>query len=159
MKTCGCCQAAYSVQGWPEGADTGAEAAPAAAAAVVDKSKSKGKASKASGQGDKGDKGGKGGKGGKKVDSAVYGWLCPTCAHSETIGDQVVGRAVKVWWKDDAQFYCGSVNAYDSVSGKHRVLYDDDEWEFIDLGVEPVLTEVTPPFVMEVVSSRAGRRR
>ena len=64
-----------------------------------------------------------------------------------------------MWWKDDAQYYCGSVNAFDSVSGKHRVLYDDDEWEFIDLGVEPVLTDMMPAFVTAVQSSRAARRR
>mmetsp|Transcript_3685 Transcript_3685/g.3836 ORF Transcript_3685/g.3836 Transcript_3685/m.3836 type:complete len:206 (-) Transcript_3685:116-733(-) len=38
-------------------------------------------------------------------------------------------------------FYKGIVNAYDKLSGKHRVLYDDGEWEFIDLCAEPVLIE------------------
>jgi hypothetical protein len=38
-------------------------------------------------------------------------------------------------------FYKGTVNAYDNLSGKHRVLYDDGEWEFLDLCSEPVLIE------------------
>ena len=122
----------YSVEGWPSGTE------PAA-----DKNKSKSK------------------KGGKN-DGGAYDWLCPACAHSGVVGEQVVGRAVKVWWKDDAQFYCGTVNAYDTASGKHRVLYDDGEWEFIDIGVEPVLTDMEPPIdptVKEKSDNRAGRKR
>lgn len=48
-------------------------------------------------------------------------------------------RRVFVWWSDDRVAYGGELNAYDPFSRRHRVLYDDGEWEFIDLCDEPVL--------------------
>ena len=39
---------------------------------------------------------------------------------------------------------------------------DDGEWEFIDIGVEPVLTDMEPPIdptVKEKSDNRAGRKR
>jgi hypothetical protein len=64
-------------------------------------------------------------------------WLCATCV--PTLGAGLIGTEVSVWWHDDAEGYSGVVNAFDHVSGCHRVLYEDDEWEFLNLAVEPVL--------------------
>ena len=52
---------------------------------------------------------------------------------------ELLNRSVLVWWQDDGCCYHGIVNAYDPSSQRHRVLYDDGEWEFIDLASEPVV--------------------
>lgn len=52
---------------------------------------------------------------------------------------EFLDRQVLVWWHDDDCCYRGTVSAYDPISRRHRVLYDDGEWEFIDLAVESVL--------------------
>lgn len=52
---------------------------------------------------------------------------------------EILDRQVLVWWQDDDCCYRGTVSAYDPISRRHRVLYDDGEWEFIDLAVESVL--------------------
>ncbi|XP_047329519.1 sister chromatid cohesion protein PDS5 homolog C-like isoform X2 [Impatiens glandulifera] len=56
--------------------------------------------------------------------------------------DSLVGSKVKVWWPDDAQFYFGVIDSFDSVKKKHKVLYDDgdeetlilkkERWEFVE---------------------------
>lgn len=68
---------------------------------------------------------------------AAWNWVCPTCLSK--LKDKMVGLEVKVWWHDDAQSYRGVINAFDPVSGNHRVLYEDDEWEFVNLAIEPFL--------------------
>jgi len=55
------------------------------------------------------------------------------------MGHELLHRRVLVWWHDDSCCYGGLVEAYDPFSRRHRVLYDDGEWEFIDLANEPVL--------------------
>jgi hypothetical protein len=82
------------------------------------------------------------GSGGNKESSSSQGpepkdkgqWWCPSCVTEK--GASLVGKAVSVWWDDDSQFYDGHVNAFESMSGRHRVLYKDGEWTFYDLGYE-----------------------
>ena len=40
---------------------------------------------------------------------------------------------MEVLWPDDAVWYGGRIHDYDPVSGRHRVWYDDGEWEFVHL--------------------------
>ncbi|XP_047329496.1 uncharacterized protein LOC124932852 isoform X4 [Impatiens glandulifera] len=47
--------------------------------------------------------------------------------------DSLVGSKVKVWWPDDAQFYLGVIDSFDSVKKKHKVLYDDGDEETLIL--------------------------
>ncbi len=72
----------------------------------------------------------------------VWAWICPTCVAS--CGERLVGREVQVWWHDDERSYRGEVNAFDEASGSHRVLYEDDEWEFISLAIEPFVIYPAP---------------
>ena len=69
--------------------------------------------------------------------STSWHWLCPLCIQAEPL--DLVGRAAKVWWMDDEQYYTGELVAYDAGSGRHCVSYEDGEWEFLNLGIEPVL--------------------
>ena len=64
-------------------------------------------------------------------------WFCPPCVLDQ--GAELIDKKVQVWWQDDARYYQGVVRAYDAASERHCVLYDDREWEFINLGTEPVL--------------------
>lgn len=32
----------------------------------------------------------------------------------------------------------GVIDAYDEASRCHRVMYEDEEWEFVNLAIEPV---------------------
>jgi len=70
-------------------------------------------------------------------------------------------RAVAVYWSHDGTFYHGVINAYDPISGKHRVLYADGEWEFLYLPVEVLFfpaQDDTPEETKEVkIKGRVGR--
>lgn len=72
-----------------------------------------------------------------KDESYNWKWICGSCISK--LGGDLVGRKVKIWWVDDYKSYSGSLNAMDEISRCHCVLYDDQEWEFINLSVEPVL--------------------
>ena len=65
----------------------------------------------------------------------TWRWLCGSCV--EVLGAQLVGADVLVWWHDDKQAYPGTIDAFDEVSLCHRVLYQDGDWEFVNLTVEP----------------------
>jgi hypothetical protein len=64
-------------------------------------------------------------------------WLCGACV--VLLGKVLVGALVVVWWHDDAQPYRGRIDAYDDTSRCHRVFYEDEEWEFVNLALEPVV--------------------
>lgn len=63
-----------------------------------------------------------------------FSWNCPSCLK---INAAVIGSRVAIWWNDDQRAYTGKIDAYDSHSECHRILYDDGEWEFSDLSYEP----------------------
>lgn len=46
---------------------------------------------------------------------------------------EVVGREIEVWWPDDKKFYKGVIEAFDPVTQKHRVVYDDGDVEILFL--------------------------
>ena len=64
-------------------------------------------------------------------------WICPSCTVDR--GVELLGREVQVWWNDDYCAYSGQVNAFDAMSDCHRVLYQDSEWEFVELSRETYL--------------------
>ncbi|KAL5060662.1 hypothetical protein RYX36_032266 [Vicia faba] len=47
-----------------------------------------------------------------------------------------IGKRIKVYWPLDNAWYEGVVKSFDSVTSKHRIRYDDDEEECIDLSTE-----------------------
>ena len=61
-------------------------------------------------------------------------WVCGDCI--QECGATLMGNEVAIWWDDDSKFYHGVVKAFDEQSGTHKVLYEDDEWEFVHLGQE-----------------------
>ncbi|WOG84102.1 hypothetical protein DCAR_0103282 [Daucus carota subsp. sativus] len=48
-------------------------------------------------------------------------------------GANLVDSKIKVWWKDDHEFYEGVVVSFDPENKKHKVLYDDGEIEILTL--------------------------
>jgi hypothetical protein len=46
-----------------------------------------------------------------------------------------------IWWSDDKMFYPGEIGEYDEASGCHRIVYEDNEWEFVHLPSEAILFE------------------
>lgn len=79
-------------------------------------------------------------------------WLCAGCV--ESLGPMLIGSDVSVWWHDDALSYRGSIDAYDETSKCHRVMYEDNEWEFVNLTVEPACFGSTEEFVLPAASRR-----
>ncbi|KAK9824439.1 hypothetical protein WJX72_010256 [[Myrmecia] bisecta] len=61
-------------------------------------------------------------------------------------GRQAEGWRVGVYWKEDTIFYDGEIIGYDPSTGRHEILYDDGEAEYISLSVERVKW-VLPPGV------------
>ncbi|KAL3623361.1 hypothetical protein CASFOL_032177 [Castilleja foliolosa] len=52
------------------------------------------------------------------------------------LGDELVGRRVKVWWPLDQMFYEGEITLFDHLNKRHKVTYDDGESESLDLAEE-----------------------
>ncbi|XP_045796894.1 DNA mismatch repair protein MSH6 [Trifolium pratense] len=57
----------------------------------------------------------------------------PSSSHSHFIG-----KRIKVYWPLDDAWYEGVVKSFDSVTSKHRIRYDDDEEESIDISKEKI---------------------
>ncbi|OVA01328.1 Tudor domain [Macleaya cordata] len=49
------------------------------------------------------------------------------------LGEDVVGSKIKVWWPLDKKFYEGTIESFDSVKKKHKVVYIDGEIEVLNL--------------------------
>lgn len=75
-----------------------------------------------------------------------WSWLCPQCV--QELGNALIGVDVTVWWHDDAQCYRGVIDAFDEASQCHRVLYEDNEWEFVNLAIEPAAFGSAGDFVL-----------
>ncbi len=50
------------------------------------------------------------------------------------------GKRLEVFWDGDSVFYRGTVTAYSTTTGKHTILYDDNDVERVDLKVRHGLT-------------------
>lgn len=70
-----------------------------------------------------------------QISLADMSWICHYCIRKT----HLLGRKVKVWWNADETYYSGYIDAIDPVTGRYRIQYEDGEWEFISLSVEPVL--------------------
>ncbi|KAL6495811.1 hypothetical protein OROGR_030374 [Orobanche gracilis] len=51
-------------------------------------------------------------------------------------GEEMINARVMVWWPLDKTFYTGTVEAFDPLTKKHKIKYDDDEEEVLDLREE-----------------------
>ncbi|XP_012852705.1 PREDICTED: uncharacterized protein LOC105972312 isoform X2 [Erythranthe guttata] len=51
-------------------------------------------------------------------------------------GEEIVNVRIKVWWPMDKTFYTGTVESFDPSTKKHKIRYDDDEEEVVDLKEE-----------------------
>ncbi|XP_011073330.1 uncharacterized protein LOC105158314 [Sesamum indicum] len=51
-------------------------------------------------------------------------------------GEELVNLRIQVWWPMDEMFYPGTVKAFDPVTKKHTIIYDDDEIEILNLRKE-----------------------
>lgn len=59
-------------------------------------------------------------------------------------GRAAMGWRIAVFWKDDATFYEGKVTGYNCATGRHDVLYDDNETENLSLSSEKVIWRIPP---------------
>ncbi|KAG8388234.1 hypothetical protein BUALT_Bualt02G0104600 [Buddleja alternifolia] len=51
-------------------------------------------------------------------------------------GEGLVNLRVMVWWPLDKAFYTGTIESFDPLTKRHKVKYDDDEEEILDLRKE-----------------------
>ncbi|XP_013710865.2 sister chromatid cohesion protein PDS5 homolog E isoform X1 [Brassica napus] len=54
-------------------------------------------------------------------------------SNKSKLGQELVGKRVKVWWPLDKKFYEGVIQSYDGRTRRHKVLYSDGEAEAIYL--------------------------
>lgn len=54
----------------------------------------------------------------------------------KSVGKEVVGRRIKVWWPLDKKFYKGKIVSFEDEYKLHQIDYDDGEIEFLDLKTE-----------------------
>ncbi|OMO74192.1 hypothetical protein COLO4_26681 [Corchorus olitorius] len=82
------------------------------------------------------------------------------------LGEELIGRKIKVWWPMDRAFYNGVVDFYDPIRMKHRVLYEDgdeellnlrrERWQLIhDKGQENDV--LTPDVSLDILSEQKGK--
>lgn len=57
---------------------------------------------------------------------------------TKSLGSEVVGKSVRVYWPLDETWYEGCVKAYDEENDRHVVVYDDGEEEALKLAKEKV---------------------
>lgn len=62
--------------------------------------------------------------------------LNPPLQHED--GSALLSKRIKIWWENDQEWYSGTVEKFDSQSGKHTIAYDDGEKELLDLEEEKV---------------------
>uniref|UniRef100_A0A061SJB3 Set domain protein 110 n=2 Tax=Tetraselmis sp. GSL018 TaxID=582737 RepID=A0A061SJB3_9CHLO len=77
---------------------------------------------------------------GEMVDK--YKCLCgaPTCRGTMDFQPEKrkdFGRRIEVWWEPDGRYYRGTVRSFNPRTGKHVILYDDNNEERISLGEVP----------------------
>ena len=63
---------------------------------------------------------------------------------------ELVSCAVRIWWSGDDRYYEGVLKDYDSLSGRHRVQYSEDEWEFLRLSGEGFVIRIIPDELEEM---------
>eukprot|EP00873_Tetraselmis_striata_P037975 jgi/Tetstr1/458239/TSEL_044727.t1 len=73
-------------------------------------------------------------------------------------GRSAIGWRIGVYWKEDTVFYEGEIKGYDSATGKHHILYDDSEDEYISLSTEKIKWMVPPGLVTEKKGHRSNHR-
>ncbi|XP_009149034.1 biorientation of chromosomes in cell division protein 1-like 1 isoform X1 [Brassica rapa] len=57
-------------------------------------------------------------------------------SHNSEVGEELVGKRLKVWWPLDKKFYEGVIKSYSSRQKKHVVSYSDGDVENLDLNKE-----------------------
>ncbi|XP_013639020.1 PREDICTED: uncharacterized protein LOC106344162 isoform X2 [Brassica oleracea var. oleracea] len=57
-------------------------------------------------------------------------------SHNSELGEELVGKRLKVWWPLDKKFYEGVIKSYSSRQRKHVVSYTDGDVENLDLKKE-----------------------
>jgi hypothetical protein len=62
--------------------------------------------------------------------------VVPALHCEPTTGTSFVGLRIRVWWPLDQKFYHGKIVAYDVLTGKHQILYDDGEAEALCMSKE-----------------------
>ncbi|KAF7843194.1 Sister chromatid cohesion protein PDS5 isogeny B-B [Senna tora] len=62
--------------------------------------------------------------------------VCVEASEIRDCNEPLVGSKINVWWPLDKRFYEGTVDSYDSVKGKHKILYDDGDVEVLNLKKE-----------------------
>jgi hypothetical protein len=55
-------------------------------------------------------------------------WRCPDCTLAKPA--ELINRSVTVYWPEDDAWYRGRICDFDASSQRHRILYEDDDWEF-----------------------------
>lgn len=59
-------------------------------------------------------------------------------------GRHAVGWRVGIYWREDMEFYNGVIKEYDTSTGRHTILYDDDETEMVSLSGEKIVWRLPP---------------
>jgi hypothetical protein len=57
----------------------------------------------------------------------------------ELCGEAAVGKRLRVYWPAMQKWYCGTVRAYEPVSGLHTVYYKDGDQQSLMLKHEPII--------------------
>jgi hypothetical protein len=59
-------------------------------------------------------------------------WRCHECTQGR-LGVRLLGDRVWVYWEGNRSWFCGTVTAFERCGGQYRVLYEDGEWEILNL--------------------------
>lgn len=72
------------------------------------------------------------------VDGEYPPFCCDSCLSHNKHGSAIVGWRVLAWkptWED---WHAGTIDAFLAGSRRHRIKYDNDDWDFVDLTLVPL---------------------
>eukprot|EP00238_Polyblepharides_amylifera_P003102 CAMPEP_0196590398 /NCGR_PEP_ID=MMETSP1081-20130531/66525_1 /TAXON_ID=36882 /ORGANISM="Pyramimonas amylifera, Strain CCMP720" /LENGTH=584 /DNA_ID=CAMNT_0041913495 /DNA_START=99 /DNA_END=1850 /DNA_ORIENTATION=+ len=84
----------------------------------------------------------------------VGAWLQ---AAGALLGHAAVGRRLAVYWEDEHTFYAGRIKAFLEHSGEHQVVYDDGEFERLQLVLQKVKWLAEPGSTPTVIAGSSKR--
>lgn len=86
---------------------------------------------------------------------STWQWICSECIPA--IESKLIDCSVQIYWTSYSKYFRGSIDALDLVSHEHRVLYEDGEWEYVQLAKEDFFIQI-PSNILEKLTKKDANK-